>query len=304
MNERMLDLRPNALVKLQGTALIDSIRAAEGRTILCETVCPMMSMLYDVSNPELAAGLGADIVLLNVYDVYKPAVFGIVPGQYESVLEAVKRLSGRVVGINLEPVSENAEFMGDKEKLPIGRQANRATARLAYEQGARIITLTGNPQAGVDNTTIQKAIAEIRDELGSDIVIIAGKMHAAGIKGESGGNIITEDVVEKFLTAGADIILVPAPGTVPGITLEFVKQICDFVHSQGALIMTTIGTSQEGADTETIKQIALYAKMAGADIHHIGDAGYAGFAVPENILAYSIAIRGRRHTFRRMAMRV
>jgi phage tail sheath protein FI len=264
----------------------------------------MMSMLYDVSNPELAAGLGADIVLLNVYDVYKPAVFGIVPKEQESVIEAVKRLSGRVVGINLEPVAESAEVMGDKLELPVGRQANRATARLAYEQGARIITLTGNPEVGVDNTTIQKAIAEIRDELGAGIVIIAGKMHAAGIKRETGGNIITEDVVEKFLTAGADIILVPAPGTVPGITLEYVKQISDFVHSQGALVMTTIGTSQEGADTETIKQIALYAKMAGADIHHIGDAGYAGFAVPENILAYSIAVRGRRHTLRRMAMRV
>ncbi|MCE5285518.1 MAG: haloacid dehalogenase-like hydrolase [Pelosinus sp.] len=304
MSERMLDLRPSVLVKLKGTALLDSIRAAEGRTILCEMVCPMMSMLYDVSNPELAAGLGADIVLLNVYDVYKPAVFGIIPNQHESVIEAIKRLSGRVVGINLEPVAENAEIMGDKEELSVGRQANRATARLAYEQGASIITLTGNPEVGVDNTTIQKAIAEIRDELGSDIVIIAGKMHSAGIKGESGGNIITEDVVEKFLTAGADIILVPAPGTVPGITLDFVKRICDFVHSQGALVMTTIGTSQEGADTDTIKQIALYSKMAGADIHHIGDAGYAGFAIPENILAYSIAIRGRRHTFRRMAMRV
>lgn len=304
MSKRLLDLRPEALVKLQGTALVDSIRSAEGRTIMCEMVCPMMSMLYDVSNPELAAGLGADIVLLNLYDVYKPAVFGIVPKMHESVIEAVKRVSGRVVGVNLEPALENAKVMGDKEHLTVGREANRATARLAYEQGARIITLTGNPQVGVDNTTIQKAIAEIRDELGADIVIIAGKMHAAGIKGESGGNIITEEVVEKFLTAGADIILVPAPGTVPGITVDFVKQICDYVHKQDALVMTTIGTSQEGADTETIKKIALYSKMAGADIHHIGDAGYAGFAVPENILAYSIAIRGRRHTFRRMAMRV
>jgi hypothetical protein len=41
--------------------------------------------------------------------------------------------------------------------------------------------------------------------------------------------------------------------------------------------------------------------MAGADIFHIGDAGYSGIALPENIMNYSIAIRGRRHTFRRMA---
>ena len=304
MSERILDLRPEKLLKLQGNALVESIRTAEGRTILSEMVCPMMSMLYDVSNPELAAGLGADIVLLNLYDVYKPDVFGITPLQGESVIEAVKRLSGRVVGVNLEPVTSDPVFMGEKEKLPLGRRATRENARLAYEQGAQLITITGNPKVGVDNQTIQHAIAEIRSELGNDIVIIAGKMHASGIKSEAAENIITEQTVENFLTAGADIILVPAPGTVPGITVEFIKRICEYVHQHGALVMTTIGTSQEGADTQTIKSIALNCKMAGTDIHHIGDAGYAGFAIPENILAYSIAIRGRRHTFRRMAMRI
>lgn len=304
MSERILDLRPEKLLKLQGHALVESIRTAEGRTILSEMVCPMMSMLYDVSNPELAAGLGADIVLLNLYDVYKPNVFGITPLQGESVIEAVKRLSGRVVGVNLEPVASDPMLMGEKEELPLGRRATRENARMAYEQGAQIITLTGNPKVGVDNQTIQHAIVEIRNELGNDIVIIAGKMHAAGIKSEAAENIITEQTVGKFLTAGADIILVPAPGTVPGITVEFIKRICEYVHQHGALVMTTIGTSQEGADTQTIKTIALNCKMAGTDIHHIGDAGYAGFAIPENILAYSIAIRGRRHTFRRMAMRI
>ena len=53
---------------------------------------------------------------------------------------------------------------------------------------------------------------------------------------------------------------------------------------------------------DTIRQIALMCKMAGADIHHIGDSGYMGMALPENITAYSVAIRGKRHTYRRMAM--
>jgi len=44
--------------------------------------------------------------------------------------------------------------------------------------------------------------------------------------------------------------------------------------------------------------------MAGADIQHIGDAGYGGMALPENILALSKVIRGRRHTYRRMALSV
>lgn len=65
--------------------------------------------------------------------------------------------------------------------------------------------------------------------------------------------------------------------------------------------MLTIGTSQEGADEGTIRQIALASKMAGADLYHIGDAGYHGIAIPENIMTYSIAIRGKRHTYIRMA---
>jgi len=65
--------------------------------------------------------------------------------------------------------------------------------------------------------------------------------------------------------------------------------------------MSAIGTSQEGADEATIRQIALNAKMAGVDLHHLGDAGYHGVAVPENILAYCLAVKGRRHTYRRMA---
>ncbi len=65
--------------------------------------------------------------------------------------------------------------------------------------------------------------------------------------------------------------------------------------------MNAIGTSQEGASVTVIEQLALWSKLTGADIHHIGDAGYSGIAVPENITAFSIALRGRRHTWKRMA---
>lgn len=61
-------------------------------------------------------------------------------------------------------------------------------------------------------------------------------------------------------------------------------------------------SDQEGTDKGTVRQIALMSKTAGADIHHIGDAGYGGMAIPENIMALSIAIKGRRHTYRRMAL--
>lgn len=109
---------------------------------------------------------------------------------------------------------------------------------------------------------------------------------------------------EAFIAAGADIILLPAPGTVPGITQDYAHRLIEAVHAHGKLALTAIGTSQEGADTTTIRQIALMCKMAGADIHHIGDTGVPGMALPQNIMAYSIAIRGERHTYHKMAQSI
>ena len=119
--------------------------------------------------------------------------------------------------------------------------------------------------------------------------------------GESAENIITKHDIQEFVSAGADVILLPAPGTVPGITLEYVRDLVAYAHSLGVITMTAIGTSQEGADESTVRQIALMCKMCGTDLHHIGDSGYVGMALPENILAYSIAIRGKRHTYTRIA---
>ena len=116
-------------------------------------------------------------------------------------------------------------------------------------------------------------------------------------------NMIAKNA-EAFMAAGADIILLPAPGTVPGITQEYAHRLIEVVHSRGKLALTAIGTSQEGADVATICQIALMCKMAGADIHHIGDTGVPGMALPQNIMAYSIAIRGERHTYHKMAQSV
>ena len=58
---------------------------------------------------------------------------------------------------------------------------------------------------------------------------------------------------------------------------------------------------REGADPATIREIALMCKMTGTDMHHLGDAGYGGMALPENILEYGKTIRGVRHTYHRMA---
>ena len=109
------------------------------------------------------------------------------------------------------------------------------------------------------------------------------------------------DNLLAYVEAGVDLLTLPAPGAVAGVTESKLAEIILAVRAAGALVSTTVGGSQEGADKATIQNIALAAKRAGADVFELGDAGVAGMPVPTTIYNASIAIRGRRHTFVRMA---
>ncbi|WP_411843879.1 haloacid dehalogenase-like hydrolase [Salinicoccus sp. HZC-1] len=302
--KRLLDCTASDFRNMNGQELKQSIRASEGRVMLSENMAAVPPLYPNVTNSELAASFGADLLLLNIFDVFSPAIKGVGTEDSKRVVEKIKRLTGRPVGVNLEPVDLNADNLETLDVLETGRRATESSLKEARALGFDFICLTGNPKTGVTNSEILGAIKKAREVFGEEGLIIAGKMHGAGVTNETGGNIITENDLSNFIEAGADVILMPAPGTVPGITLKKTEKFVQFVHSKGALVMLTIGTSQEGADEATIRQIALNSKMAGADIHHIGDAGFYGIAVPENIFAYSIAIRGRRHTFSRMALSI
>ncbi|MBQ4579264.1 MAG: haloacid dehalogenase-like hydrolase [Clostridia bacterium] len=304
MMKRILDCQASDFLHMNRRELLDAIAAGEGRTIACETIGAIMPMLSDITNAEFAAAMGADILLLNVFDVHNPVIRGLPKTEPDQVVHKLKELTGRPIGINLEPVEQVLSSTDPEENMWAmtgGRKATLENARKAADMGVNFILLTGNPGIGVTNEAIVQTLRLFRQELGDRLILAAGKMHASGILEEGAENIITEADVRAFCDAGADIILLPAPGTVPGITMEYVRRLVSCAHSLGCLTMTAIGTSQEGADVDTIRQIALMCKMTGTDIHHLGDAGYGGMALPENIQAYSIAVRGIRHTYRRMA---
>ncbi|GAA0403660.1 hypothetical protein GCM10009530_64590 [Microbispora corallina] len=304
MVRRLLDTTARELAGYGRAEMLAAIRGSEGRTVAAEVMAPVMAAVYDVSNPELAAGMGADIVVLNLLDVREPVVFAV-DAAPKDVVREVKRLTGRIVAVNLEPVDPEAPRVTDDDFGPgekAGRLATPENIAALAALGADAVVLTGNPGMGVTNASLTRAVAAARDAAGDDLIVMAGKMHAAGSATEAGAGIVDAAAVEGFVAAGADVVLVPAPGTVPGCHEAQVREWVAAAHAAGALTMTTIGTSQEGADADTIRRLALMAKMTGTDIHHLGDCGYFGITVPENILAYSVAIRGRRHAYRRMAM--
>lgn len=300
MVKRLIDAQASDFNNLTSYEKLESIKMSEGRVLMCENIGSFQPILGDISNAELATAFGADILLFNMYDCEKNEIQGI---KSNSPLKKVKELTNRLIGVNLEPVYQiNNE--DDLWSMTRGRMASIENVEKLIKQGVDIIVLTGNPCTGVTNDEIFNSIKSIKAKFGDKIIIISGKMHSSGISNEVGSELINEDILESFINAGTDIVLLPAPGTIPGFDIEKVKKFMDILHKYGKMGITAIGTSQEGSDIDTIKQIALNAKMTGADLHHLGDSGLSpGLANPENIMAYSIAIKGKRHTFRRMSRR-
>lgn len=303
MIKRILDLDAKDLKNMDKFQKLQSIAAGEGRTIVSEIIGIITPILMDVSNAELAAAFGADVILLNLYDTDNPIVLGFSKEENISVINRIKFLTGRMVGVNLEPFDD--ALLESNMSMARGRAATLENAERAIEQGADIILLTGNPKTEITNQGILKNLTKISGVCGSNVILAAGKMHSAGNLMETGNRIIDKNIVKSLIDSGADIVLLPAPGTVPGISTDYIRRLIDFVHHNGKLAMTSVGTSQEGSDMDTIKRIAIESKMAGADLHHIGDSGTTvGLADPENIMIYSIVVKGKRHTYRRMARSV
>ena len=288
MVKRFISSNASEILSMTALELKQSIKASEGRVILSENVAFKESYIGDVTNAEIARSFGADLILLNGIDIFQPFVAGL--DAKEDFVEELHRLVGRPIGINLEPVDSQAQMAGERLFIDEGRQASLATIQRAEELGVDFICLTGNPGTGVTNQAIIDTIRVVKENFSG--LLIAGKMHASGVDEP----VADLEAIAQFIEAGVDIVLAPAVGSVPGFDEQDLKQIVRLAHQKGALVMSAIGTSQESADEDIVKQMAIRNKICGVDIQHIGDSGYGCLAPVENIFAMSKALRGQRHT--------
>lgn len=285
---RILDRFGPSLASLRGARLHDAIKASEGRTVLAEAVAGAPPLLTGTSNAELLAAFGADLICLNLAEPDADAVMvagveGVEPPPLG--LAGLSELLGRPVGLNLEP---------DVDSVPAAYRATSANVRAAEAAGAAFVMVTANPGRGVTLDDLESAVGTVRQA--GELLCWAGKMHHAGAEEPLG-----RKSVARVVAAGAHGALVPLPGTVPGISEALAADMVDEARSAGVLAIGTIATSQEGAGKDTLERLALCAKRIGVDVHHIGDAGFSGLASPENVYSYSVAVRGIRHTWNRMA---
>lgn len=294
--KRLLSAYASDIAAMSPQDLKQSIRASEGRIVMGETVVTAAPLIAGVSNAEMMAAFSCDLLVLNELDVFKPEIVGFY--NCPNPIAELKRLTGRPVGINLEPVDGSQELLENQVDLPAGRLVSPQSLQQAQELGVDFIMLTGNPATGVSLAAISEAIALTKQHFSG--LVFAGKMHGAGL----GEAVVDAQALQDFVLQGADGVLVPAVGTVPGIREDQIAPIVDQLKAQGALVISTIGTSQESADSQTVREFALSNKRVGSDIHHIGDGSYGRMPDPENILALSLAVRGKRHTYFKMGQSV
>lgn len=306
MTKRLLDWQRTDYLDVPGAQAKQAIIASEGRVIMAETVSSFPAMYGGTSGAQVDASFGAQLILLNTFDVFHPEIKGLPTASAESPVAALKAKVGALVGINLEPVDETVQTFDEQFTIAKGRQATSETFAAAEALGIDYVLLTGNPKTQVTNQKISAAIKGAKQAFYG--LIFAGKMHSSGVDEP----VITAADVQEFINAGADGILLPAPYTVPGYSPEILapllKIIADWnarpeVHhdyQQRVVTIAANGTSQDSADLATIRQIGLASKALGFDVQHVGDS-LGGLADPEAIYALGVAIRGKRHQVQIMA---
>jgi hypothetical protein len=316
---RLLHASPKELLAMNTKELLTAIRMSEGRTIMVSSRVRCGNLVDYVSNAEVSAAFGADIIMLDTYEPVNPYITGWpsknpeddlatkdiqVPMGRGWTLREIREIVGRPVAVLLLIHSGMNE--GGTKKHYGNILATVENAQKAIDLGADYISLSG----WAPFEEIKNNIHKLRKVTEGKAILEFARPHGPGLIGDNDApldprQLLSDEEIRMVLDEGVDVVSMPAPGTYPGYTVEYTGSLVEKIHAAGAMASLGLHTSQEGADIDTIKRIAILAKMAGADIHELGDSGFNEMMIePQNIMNYSIAIRGRRHTYRRMAMSI
>ena len=302
---RFIDCTYDQMEEMNAPEMKRSILMSEGRVLCAQTNSMCVNHVAGVTNLEVCAAMGSDMIMVNTYhlgnDQYNPSFKNL-------TFQRLKELSRCCLGIYLEcsRQSSGSDFtLGGSDYLA-GRIATKENLEKIMELGAKFVVLGGNPGQGTKLDIVIESVRKAKEIVGNKCLIMAGKWEDGvdeKVLGDPMADYDAKEIIQKLVEAGADVITLPAPGSRHGITVECIRDLVTYTHQLGAAALCFLDSSVEGADEDTIRMISLWMKQTGADIHATGDAGYVGMPVPENIYTMSIALRGRRFTFKRMAGR-
>lgn len=302
---RLISATGDEFEKMSPMDLKESIFKSEGRVVMGQHLLfAGQGLVRGVTNSELMFAFGADMVMLNTFDLdnleNNPGLCGL-------SFQELKKKCRRPIGIYLGCPKAGSEDGGKKALYRReGMLASDEHVQKCIELGADFIVLGGNPGSGTSIRDVVEATKRIKSKFKDQVFVFAGKWEDGvneKVLGDPLASYDAKEIIKELIDAGADCIDFPAPGSRHGISVHMIQELVQFVHSYkpGTLAMTFLNSSVEGADTETIRQIALKMKETGADIHAIGDGGFAGCTTPENIQQLSISLKGKPYTYFRMA---
>ncbi len=292
MVRRLLEATASDFATWTGRELAEAIRLSEGRTLAAEVLLSAAPPVDGVTHGELAAAMGADIIALDGYDVSAPRIPGW-DAPAEAPLAAYSLLLGLPVGINLVVAAPQAPLGG--------KRATPAALEAAADQGADVLFVYARPHMGGTLALHVEAVQQAVRHCGERVLLVAVPPFALPPPRDAASSAALRDYTAALLDAGAGAVAFPMPGTRQGWTLDAAAARIDQAQAAGALAWLFVTGSIESAPAEAMTALALQAKQIGADAVRLDEAGLAGLPAPENILAFSLALRGARHTYRRMA---
>lgn len=283
--------------------LKESIRMSEGRVVMGQHLLfASQGLVRGVTNSELLFAFGADMVMLNTYN-FNDELNN--PGMQGLTFSELKARCRRPIGVYMGCPGKNKP---EQKKLydPEGMLATPEHVDRAVEMGADFIVLGGNPGSGTSIEDVIATTAWIKEKHGDRVLLFAGKWEDGvneRVLGDPLADYDAKEVIRRLIDAGADVIDFPAPGSRNGISTRMIQELVEYVHSYkpGTLAMTFLNSSVEGADPDTVRLVALKMKETGADVHAIGDGGFAGCTSPENVQQLSFSLKGKPYTYFRMA---
>lgn len=315
MSKRLLALNPTELISLNRQEIIDGIRASEGRTVGAY-VCPKApNYVEKVSNVELVSSFGADFVTLEGYDLHDIQIPGL-PSKNPSddaktidelqvemgkgwTIPELKRLVGRPIATILLVMPEAQVMKGIYEK-PVW---SMDMMQFVVDEGYDIVCL-----CSFEQDILLDAVRQSKEKFGDKIVIEAGIPHGTGSIVDDNDppfnlrEIVNPEFVGELAKAGADIVDLPTVGVVPGFTMEYVTSLVDAVHANHSIAAACVAHSIEASSKEVLERIVMDNKICGVDMYNIAAGGvYESVTLPEALMDICIAVKGKRHTYRRMA---
>lgn len=303
---RLISASKTEINAMSPMELKESIWKSEGRVICGQHLLfDGKGLVRGITNSEVMFSWGADMVLLNTFDLDHVENN---PGLQGLSFQELRARCNRPIGIYLgcpkaggDPDSKKKIYRSE------GMLCTPEHVAKCVEMGADFVVLGGNPGSGTSIADVIACTKWVKETYGDRIFLWAGKWEDGITEPVLGdprrSKEDTLDIIRQLIDAGADCIDLPCPASRPAVLTSEIRDIVTYVHTYkpGTLAMCFLNSSVEGADPDTIREIALLMKQTGADIHAIGDGGFSGCTSPENIFQLSVSMKGRPYTYFRMA---